>query len=337
MMKRLILIIWIVSAAPIFATTYYTDFNPWLTNDFCDGAIMEYRYRSYTNASGYSIHSSVTNTAGVLRMQSRYGGGAFQALIVSGQQSTNFVRVGENESGDITNKAYGLYNDVYVRMTYTLYNQSTTTNTVVYLAVRKKKSPYDYRTPHYIAVYDGRRLQVTDWTYSAGMTYREIAGCDVTMGNLTNRMELVMSAFGGDDNGGTNGTPVRLEAQLWENGVKIGIARGVDDAYNWVTGPEVAGSVFDPLGDYGNGTWTPAYGDWYPVATGLNSVSWNRGGRDILNYGWIVFGERNIDGGTFRGIDVSGFYVSDMPPKNVIGVGNKAVVIGNKIFGVSHW
>lgn len=139
MMKRLILIIWIVSAAPIFATTYYTDFNPWLTNDFCDGAIMEYRYRSYTNASGYSIHSSVTNTAGVLRMQSRYGGGAFQALIVSGQQSTNFVRVGENESGDITNKAYGLYNDVYVRMTYTLYNQSTTTNTVVYLAVRKKE------------------------------------------------------------------------------------------------------------------------------------------------------------------------------------------------------
>jgi len=307
------------------ATHYQTDFAGSVSNDFCDGSIMEWPYNSHPDGWPYTPHSGHEFADGSLSLYADYGGDAFQALIAGGEQSPTLVPVGHD--GDlIRDYAYGLFSNTVVEMTYTLYNPipaSNHTDVCAYIAARKNDSPANtndvgpfwYRSPHYLAWYDGVRLSVGEWSFKYLAPPREIVGVDVTAGSGSSAFKLVLSVDGGDDNGGVlaGATPCEVAAEIWENGTQLARAAGEDDPYDWSNGPEVTGTTFDAGGDYGYGAWNPYAGDWD------DAQSWSRGNHDIRLTGWIVIGMKNtISDAPFRGIVVTALSVRPPGPLSTV-------------------
>lgn len=310
----------IVHSATTWSDTHYsTDFADDVSSHFCDGAVMEWFYNSNPDGSSYSTHNGHVFAPGSLTLYGRYQNGANLALVTGGTQSPTLVTVG-NDGTNCYDYAHGIFTNSVISMTYSLFNplQPDHTDIAVRLAARKNDippdqnnvGPYPYRVAHYVASYDGTRLSIGEWTYKAGAPAREIAGIDVRIGSNASTFKLTFSVSGGDDDGGSgNGTPCLLAAEFFENGVLLASTSGQDNPYDWTLGPEVPGSVFNPTGDYGNGTWDPYAGDWDDYQ------SWSRGNHDIRLPGWILVSARQvIKTGTFQGIVVSKIAVNPPPP-----------------------
>jgi hypothetical protein len=304
-----------VAGTTITTARYLTDFATDRSGDFCDGAIAGSRYRSYSGAEGYSTHAEHAFAAGYMRIYARYGQSASQALIMGGSQLMDggapvYVTVGEDASGLITNQAYGVFEDVGVTLTYTLYQPTVDNHSEVEVKIgfHKKDGPYDWRKPTYVVVYDGSRLSIEEWTTSNdGGPYRELAGTDVSANSSSSTFKLVASVSGGDDNGGevSGAEAAALTAILYENDSSRAELSTVDNPYDWGNGPELPGTVFDAGGDYGWGTWDPFEGDW------TQGQAWARGARDLQTNGWVViYAGQTGNNGTMQGIEAIGLDVN---------------------------
>jgi len=291
---------------------YYTNFSDDRSADFCDAALGDDRYSSYsgTTLSYFSANANHEFAAGYMRLYGKYALSMSQALKAGGGQWVDAnddpqdVTVGEDANGAILEPAYGVFTNAQVSMTYQLYNplQPDHTDINVRLGLRKQNSPYLYRNPVYYIEYNGVRLSIKEYTYVYGVNTREIAGTNITISANSSIFKIVATMNGGNDNNGviSGADPVQFTAEFWEGGSKLASLSGSDNPFDWSNGPELSGAVFNPAGDYGNGAWNPYAGDW------TTSQSWSRGNRDISMNGWIViYCKQAINSGTWQGITVT--------------------------------
>lgn len=333
-----LIIITLLGGVPAWALTtsgpdyFQTDFSGAnVTTNFCDGAIMDTAYNSNPNGLNYTVHTSESFNDGSLTLSARYANDAYKALISGGARSSTLVPIAQTnkvDAGIVTDYAYGMFGDSIAKMAYTLYNPGTSytngTAICVYLASRKNDTPptlyigpFSGRVPTYLVWFDGKRLSIGEYTYLNGASPREIAGVNVAVTSTSSTFKLVLSVNGGSDNGGVlaGASPCLLFGELWEGSTRIARIEGQDNPYNWVSGPEVAGSVFSAAGDYNYGAWSLFAGDWDDFQ------SWTRGNHDIRLTGWIVFGVKQLTNiGTMQGIVVDSLSVTPAPQETLVTV-----------------